>query len=64
MATRLDVNLLPLFDLVANPTLLSQHWKSWKQQLEMYFGHPQNHRQQAETCSTAVSSRAGEAGDF
>ena len=34
MATRLDVNPLPLFNLVANPTLLSQHWKSWKQQLE------------------------------
>ncbi len=37
MATRLDVNLLPPFDPVSDPTSLSQRWKSWKQRFETYL---------------------------
>ena len=37
MAMRLDVNPLPQFDPVGNPTSLSQCWKSWKRRFETYL---------------------------
>jgi len=37
MATRLDVNPLPPFDPVGDPTSLSQCWKSWKRRFETYL---------------------------
>ena len=37
MATRLDVNPLPPFDPVGDPTSLSQRWKSWKRRFETYL---------------------------
>ena len=37
MAAKIEVHLLQPFDPVTDPTLIGQHWKTWKRRFETYL---------------------------